>query len=416
MYKENASLNAVDKKEGVFDIVIGNPPYIDSETMVNIGLSKVREYISKNYKYISGNWDIYLPFFEKGLILSKNILCYITPDKWLSKSFGLKFRQQCLLPKMFQILHVGSHIFDSVRVDGIITFFNQKSKDLTALLFDENKNIKKVNEISKNTLTTPFLIDSIFSENLDIINKIENISSLRISDLSICENACATNDAYKLLEYLKNNSNFDKEKYFLLINTGTIDKYFCKWGLKEITYLGKKHLHPIVNRKKFTDNFGKTYVNKTIKPKIIIKGLNLLDACLDQYGIILAGKTTLVICNNDVQLLKYICGIINSKLALFYIKTKYSSSSYCGGITFTKDMLNSLPIPENKYQQKITNLVQQIIEIKKKNHTSDTSKYYNEINNIIYRLYNLSYDEVKIIEPDFLLSKREYESLSKSYT
>jgi hypothetical protein len=47
-----------DGKEG-FDIVIGNPPYIDSETMTLLGQTDLREYITKHYKFIKGNWDIY---------------------------------------------------------------------------------------------------------------------------------------------------------------------------------------------------------------------------------------------------------------------------------------------------------------------------------------------------------------------
>lgn len=47
-----------DVKDG-FDIVIGNPPYIDSETMTLLGQTKLREYIVTHYKYIKGNWDIY---------------------------------------------------------------------------------------------------------------------------------------------------------------------------------------------------------------------------------------------------------------------------------------------------------------------------------------------------------------------
>ena len=77
----------------VFDVVMANPPYMDAELMVNLGLEEERQYIIDKYKFISGNWDIYMAFFEKGLQLSRSILCYITPDKWLSKPFGLKFRE-----------------------------------------------------------------------------------------------------------------------------------------------------------------------------------------------------------------------------------------------------------------------------------------------------------------------------------
>jgi hypothetical protein len=374
--------------------VIGNPPYIDSETMTNIGLEWEREFIVKNFKYISGNWDIYMVFFEKGLNLSKNILCYITPDKWLSKPFGQKFREFCMIPKMNKIVHVGSKIFENVRVDGIISLFVQNSKNLTTLKFDNKKEIRTVAIANKKEIEKPYLIDFLFSENSVLINKIENSVSKKISDFAFCESACATSDAYNLVPFVENKNIFAENDYFQLINTGTIDKYGNRWGIKKITYLGEKLLFPIVNRKDFIENFGKSYVAKAVKPKIIFKGLNLLDACIDFKGNILPAKSTLVICSENSNLLKYLCAIINSKLAMFFIKNKYASSSYCGGITFTKDMINNFPIPSS--QQSIIALVEWILSLKKQN--IDTGTLEKEIDRLVYELYGLTEEEIKIIE------------------
>ena len=76
-----------------FDIVIANPPYIDSETMTNLGLEWERKVLMSKFKNLSGNWDIYMAFFELALSLGKTIT-FITPDKWLSKPFGLQFREK----------------------------------------------------------------------------------------------------------------------------------------------------------------------------------------------------------------------------------------------------------------------------------------------------------------------------------
>ena len=129
-----------DDKDG-FDIVIGNPPYIDSETMTLLGQTDLREYITKHYKFIKGNWDIYMAFLEWGLTLSSGCLCYITPDKWLSKPFGSKFREQCMIPRMKTILHTGNKTFESAMVDAIITLFGRSSDKISAYKFDGNKNI-----------------------------------------------------------------------------------------------------------------------------------------------------------------------------------------------------------------------------------------------------------------------------------
>lgn len=91
-----------------FDIVIGNPPYIDSETMVNNGDEELREWITKNYEYCKGNWDIYIAFFNLSYLLlnSSGNLTFITPDKWISKPFGYELRKG-LLKNMLAISEAG---------------------------------------------------------------------------------------------------------------------------------------------------------------------------------------------------------------------------------------------------------------------------------------------------------------------
>src|SRR5690606_3724689 len=50
-------------------------------------------------------------------------------------------------------------------------------------------------------------------------------------------------------------------------------------------------------------------------------------------------------CNDNSKLI-VLAGILNSKLPSFYIKQRYSASSYNTGVNFTKDMINSLPVPD----------------------------------------------------------------------
>lgn len=50
-----------------------------------------------------------------------------------------------------------------------------------------------------------------------------------------------------------------------------------------------------------------------------------------------------------------------------------------------------------------------ILDIKKTNPSPDTSELENELEILVYRLYNLTYEEVLIIDADFELSKEEYE-------
>lgn len=382
-------------KEG-FDIVIGNPPYIDSETMTNLGLRWERKVLQNKYSNLSGNWDIYMAFFELALFIG-DIVSFITPDKWFSKPFGEKFRKNQMCSRVSTITRAGSKVFESATVDSIITLFTKNSKTIHTAWFDNKNTISPITSEYLCNLKSPFLIDYLFSNHSGLIKKIDLVKE-KVADYAECENACATSDFYIVKELIEENPSPNLKEYYKLINTGTIEKYRDKWTDKEISYGGKYHF-PVVKKEIFNKTLGKTYVRRTASKKIIFKGLNLLDGCLDEQANILPGKSTMVICNEDINKLKFLLGVLNSQLPIFYIKTKYASSSYCGGITFSNNMINCFPLFATKAQQDdIIKNVDKILLTKKRNPNADITFWEREINNIVYSLYNLTMDEIMIVE------------------
>jgi hypothetical protein len=389
-------------KDG-FDVVIGNPPYIDSETMVNVGMENLRKYLVSNLKFTRGNWDIYIAFFEVGFYLLNNrgILAFITPDKWISKPFGYELRKN-LLKNIFIITEAGRNIFESVNVDSIVTFISKRKRTNIAICRFKQKHLDIMISISNKSITDPFTFDWLFSDNIQIITKIES-QKYYFDRIAQCENACATSDAYKLKEYifdLVSADKFNKNQHLKVINTGSIDKYTNKWGRTEMTYLGDKYLFPVVLKDKFCKYFQNTYGVKSLKPKLIMKGLTLLDVCIDEIGSIVPGKSTLLVISDNALNLKFALGFLNSKIPFFYIKEKYKGSSYNQGINFNKHMINKLPLPEinDKVFNKIVILVDQILAAKKANPQADTSHLEREIDQLVYQLYELTEEEIEIIE------------------
>ena len=124
----------------------------------------------------------------------------------------------------------------------------------------------------------------------------------------------------------------------------------------------------------------------------------MLDACIDLKGEIIPGKSTMVIPAPEGTLY-LLMGIINSKLMIFYVKQKYASSSYNGGINFTKDMINSLPIKQNKEKlAQITELSKEITRIKFDNICADTKELEMQIDTLMYIMYDLTGEEIAVVE------------------
>lgn len=116
-----------------------------------------------------------------------------------------------------------------------------------------------------------------------------------------------------------------------------------------------------------------------------------------------------------MKLIKILLAIINSNLAISYIKEKYASASYNGGITFNKDMINNFPIPKIENLEMILNIIDKILEItqsedylENKEKQDVVKEYEKQIDIMVYKLYDLTYQEVLTIDKNFELSEEEY--------
>ena len=384
-----------------FDIVISNPPYVHSQDMVKGSQADTRKFISKTYKYAKGNWDLYIAFFERGLdLLGPNgVLTYITPDKWLSKPFGDALREGTI-DQIHSILIAGRKVFTTATVDSIITLFNVIPSDEIEIYGYLKGSIHLKNSYLKSNLSKPYNLDFLFSDHLELLERLLE-DSIPLASLAVCENSCGTNDAYLLKKLIFDAPNgFDPLLHMRLVNTGTLGKFHDRWGVDRITYLGEKYTFPVVNKDRFLETFPNSYSKKSIRKKLIVKGLNLLDASIDESGEVVPGIPTLIVSSEDIHNLYFALGLLNSRFAIFYIKERYPASSYNQGTTFTKDMLNKLPIPKSMSkiaQAQIGNKAMEIVREKERNISTDTTLLEDELNCLVYRLYQLSQDEVKLI-------------------
>ena len=256
-----------------------------------------------------------------------------------------------------------------------------------------------LNSAVKADLPEPHYLDPLLSRHYEFVKKIDLLPG-RLGDMVVCESACSTGDAYKIKPLVKElTGDFVPVKSFRMINTGTIGRYASRWAVKPMTYLKAKYSMPVVDRAAFAKAFPNSYGAKAGLKKIILKGLNLLDASLDLDGTVVPGKTTLILPSDDAATLKYAAAILHCPLAIFYIKSRYGSSSYNGGINFSKGMINALPIPTNPGQKKqIVDLVDQILNRRLVDPIADIRDLEAKINAKLYALYQLTDADIELVE------------------
>ena len=117
----------VFRDNGGFDIIVGNPPYVDSEEMTRT-MPKLRDIYSKKFKAAKGNWDLYVLFWERSfdLLNSNGIATLITSNKWLSIKYGEALRN-LLFDYIFSIGdYTNFYAFKSAGVSTVVVMVKKK--------------------------------------------------------------------------------------------------------------------------------------------------------------------------------------------------------------------------------------------------------------------------------------------------
>ncbi|MEX3952635.1 N-6 DNA methylase [Paraburkholderia sp. EG287B] len=384
-----------------FDAVIANPPYIDSERMINQGQRALRERLARRWPSARGNWDLYIVFMELGLALLKpgGAMAYLTPDKWLSKPFGNALRARHL-DKIERIVRLGRDVFEQARVDSIITLFRESGTPAIATARMDGETLTELAQTDKRTLATPWPLDALLSPHAAFVQRFARAHAT-LGSLLPCENACATSDAYRLAPLVEAaDGRFQPDRHYRVVNTGTLGRYVSRWRSKPMTYLGRRYAAPVVERKRFASTFTNGYGAKARAKKVIVKGLTRLDATLDLAGDTIPGKTTLILRADDENLLKFAAALLNCPLSLFLIRAKYGASSYNGGVAFTTAMIDALPVPDGaSVRSEVADCVTRLLRAGQSgSDAAEVDGIAREIDRRLYAAFGLSPQEIDLVE------------------
>jgi hypothetical protein len=272
-------------------------------------------------------------------------------------------------------------------------------------------NIKETNRINRNELKV-FPWDAFFWD-LSFISILRKVNGYRklMGELVRFENSCTVSEAYEIKKILLDkNQKINMRKF---INSGTIDPYLSWWGIKNTSYIKDRYKHPVIADKELNKLNPRRFSQSQSKKIIVANMTRNLEAFLDSKAEYLAGKSTIIAVGNYGELI-ISTALLNSRLISFWYKCIYHSTKMSGeALSVSTGRLSNLPIPEIPDHSKklLSKYVESILSDKDKDSFADTSDVERQIDNLVYRLYNLTYDEVKVIEPEFPLSRAEYESV-----
>ncbi|MBN8587303.1 MAG: Eco57I restriction-modification methylase domain-containing protein [Rhodothermia bacterium] len=379
-----------------FDCIIGNPPYgvkLDNST-INI--------LKSNYP--AGNsgilQDSYISFIVLGLCLGKpdSILSYIIPNTWRLINIAYDFRKDSLNKfGLYKIDTFLNPVFDEAVVDCDIVFYDKNENKKISLNINEADKQLKSNQISVSTLISQNIINSHLTENqYNLIHKIQ-------SETEQLKNIMSIKNGVKPYEVGKGNPKQTKvtlsEKPFTkstkvddtfvpLIGGSDFHRYTLKWNKDNYISYG-----PWLAAPRDAEIFEKD-------EKIIVRQTSdKLIATIIQKGFVMRNNTHILLSDKADYKLKFILALLNSKLFDFIYWTINPEKGEA--LAEVKAMhLDQLPIKlaDNSTQEKIETLVDQILAKKSQDLSADTTDLENKIDTLVYQLYELTEEEIKIIE------------------
>ena len=381
-----------------FDAVIGNPPYIRPHKIND----KEKVALWNKYKVAQQKTDIYAFFIELACnILAKNgVLSYITPKTWHSIYSFKKLRELLICQyNVFKIVMLPEKVFDNATVETALLFMDNTANNSDIIFSDISQNQVVSRRTKKSIVSDPDL-------NINV-EETKSVTSATLGDsCEIIVGIVSGNDK-KYCRFAKL-TDLDKP----CIRGGNINRYAIDYTGEYIWYDRDQIIWDGNHKPKSSlkQAVGQSSPKKPedfeVSEKIVMQRISKrIIATLDTQKYY-AHSSVVIIKPNDEINLRFILGVINSKYIDFWLK-RHSSN-----ISINVGTVKKIPMPPaatQEQQKPIINLVDKILAAKAADHNADTSADEHKIDLLVYRLYGLTFDEAKVIDPE--LKEEDFEAV-----
>lgn len=380
-------------EQGGFDLVIGNPPYIDAEWM-SIHQPSWRAYCGQHYRTATGNWDLFCVFIEKAIQLCRvgGWVSLIVPNKLLSADYAEAARMLLAQQRLVSI-----HDYTEVPIFAAsvypIVYLMQKIavNDGRHPSKPNNKLLSASSEQSSNAIESEAIANSPSPSLSPSLNYIRMASIDQIAESYTVQlphktmpaawifathhpiqhletlpkwgdhlqilGAATVGEAYALRGLIQDNADPQPDQW-RFVNSGTIDRYQIRWGEKPLRYLGQVYRYPVVSQTTM-NQWSARRLTQAEQPKLIVAGIGQrLECGIDLQGQLLAGKSTSIVLlpqsGSENQILevtprsidlRYLLALLNSRLLSDYLRIRFSGNRLRNGyFRIGPPQLRQLPI------------------------------------------------------------------------
>lgn len=383
-----------------FDAVIGNPPYI--QLQANNGLLGSL-YEQRNYSTFFKQGDLYCLFMERAYALLKNNgqFGFINPNTWLQSISFSPVRLFLTSYFRWNKIILTHKVFAEATVDTHCLLFTKSKEqcDCSISRIDADGKITPLHTIKKEGISqTERIINiEINQDSLLLIKKIEASSKPLTEYLDIYngvkpfEKGKGTPPQTKQIveekPYVRDGDKPD-ENWSPLMRGSLMHRYTNLWNDNYWILYGKWLAAP--RDKKIFEAPEKIIVRQT--------GDSIIATIIDA-GVICRDNLHICIAKSESLNLKYILGVLNSKLIdFFYTFINPEKGEALAQVKKTHVEALRIPDATEQQQKEISDLVEKALILRKEKVDADIASIAMEIDKKVYAIFNLSPEEIAIIE------------------
>uniref|UniRef100_UPI0032164552 Eco57I restriction-modification methylase domain-containing protein n=1 Tax=uncultured Draconibacterium sp. TaxID=1573823 RepID=UPI0032164552 len=370
-----------------FDCVIGNPPYGEL-------FKRQRNYFTKTFISAKGKHEIFKYFIEKGLHLIKNnnaLLSFIVPNTWVLLNNFEKLREIIIAKySIVRLTETLTNVFSSANVDTnifTISSFNVNIPGLTIV----KKDLLTEEIITLDPNSSNFSL--IFKNSDPIINLINQTKSVLNDYCEVWQGLIAYGSKDQPRIY---SSNYKETQFHRKLLFGRdIEKYIVNWHGEYLQYGDWLH-RP---RPSYIFENQKLLVQRIRNPKLKDRLIVAYDGEKYING---TGMSNILLREGQNLNLLYLLGLLNSKLINYWFNYYYTD------VNIKPEQLRKIPIKvDSERFDRLVSAVTNIIELRKNKITAKKQEI--ELDYLVYKIYNISFEHIKIIEKNGMnLTENEY--------
>lgn len=429
-------------ENGGFDAVIGNPPYFNIQTLG--AKSKQINYIKECYDIYMDKSDILFYFIEKSAKISKSKVGFIISNAFLFSNKAKKLRKFILnkLP-LTKIINFEKFLVFNAGITTAITLFDKTKKySSTFSLTIPEKNLT-INEVTNLINDKHYFFNAKFDENKEFALIDENIKKInakidenheKLGNICLIGKGMET-AADKVFTFKEYPNQFPPEfiklrvtgknsgRYFINEKTDLLLYYEFIDSFKDLPNEIQEYLKSnkkTLNKRATVKNEGRAWwkysrpMHKEFYnlPKLFCSRRNSINEFSydDEFKYLSFSNMTVIFDTNEKFDLKYILALLNSKLLTFRYKSLGKQTGN-GIYEYFPNGISKLPIPEIplKEQKPFIELADKMMELNKELASCKTPKEEKllkiqiektdgKIDQLVYELYDLTEEEISIIE------------------